>query len=147
MVELQDKWSYGTLVFYSRMSPSATSGRELYERECGYCHSASDGSPVMNSLGANRTMGMRTLGSAEVQAKSDADLKRDITRGTGRMTAFKRLTAKQVEDLVAYLRTIRDRAALAAYGIESGSPHQTDKNQPTPLQDLKSEAPKKEKEP
>ena len=47
----------------------AAEGKALYEAKCKKCHKA-DGSGMA-------AMKMRALGSAEVQAKSDADLKKD----------------------------------------------------------------------
>jgi hypothetical protein len=49
---------------------------------------------------------MRPLGSAEVQAKSDDDLKKDITAGNGKMKP-QSVSAKQADDLVAFLRTLK----------------------------------------
>jgi mono/diheme cytochrome c family protein len=51
-------------------------------------------------------MKMRALGSAEVQAKADADLKKDIMTGTGKMKA-QTVTDAQAADLVAYIRTLK----------------------------------------
>ena len=76
----------------------ATEGKAVYETKCKMCHKA-DGS-------GNAAMKMRALGSAEVQAKSDADLKKDITNGTGKMKA-QAVTPAQADDLVAYIRTLK----------------------------------------
>jgi mono/diheme cytochrome c family protein len=51
-------------------------------------------------------MKMRALGSAEVQAKADAELKKDITAGNGKMKAVA-VTDPQADDLVAYIRTLK----------------------------------------
>jgi mono/diheme cytochrome c family protein len=51
-------------------------------------------------------MKMRALGSAEVQAKSDDELKKDITAGNGKMKAVA-VSDAQAADLVAYIRTLK----------------------------------------
>lgn len=76
----------------------APEGKAIYTAKCQGCHKA-DGSGMA-------AMKMRALGSAEVQAKSDADLKKDITAGTGKMKA-QTVTDAQAADLVAYIRTLK----------------------------------------
>jgi len=76
----------------------APEGKAIYEAKCKMCHKA-DGSGMA-------AMKMRALGSAEVQAKSDAELKKDITAGTGKMKA-QAVTDAQAADLVAYIRTLK----------------------------------------
>jgi mono/diheme cytochrome c family protein len=51
-------------------------------------------------------MKMRALGSAEVQAKSDADLKKDIVAGNGKMKAVA-ISDAQATDVVAFIRTLK----------------------------------------
>jgi len=77
---------------------AAADGKAVYDAKCKACHKA-DGSGMA-------AMKMRALGSAEVQAKSDADLKKDITAGVGKMKA-QSVTDAQATDLVAYIRTIK----------------------------------------
>jgi hypothetical protein len=49
---------------------------------------------------------MRALGSAEVQAQSDPDLKKDILKGTGKMKP-QPVTDPQAADVIAYIRTLK----------------------------------------
>ncbi len=42
----------------------------------------------------------------EVQAKSDADLKKTILEGAGKMKPVKDVDAKSADDIVSYLRTL-----------------------------------------
>jgi mono/diheme cytochrome c family protein len=77
---------------------AAADGKAVYDAKCKMCHKP-DGSGMP-------AMKMRALGSAEVQAKSDADLKKDITAGTGKMKA-QAVTDAQAADLVAYIRTLK----------------------------------------
>ena len=76
----------------------ATEGKAVYDAKCKGCHKA-DGSGMP-------AMKMRALSSAEVQAKSDADLKKDITAGAGKMKP-QAVTPEQAGDLVAYIRTLK----------------------------------------
>jgi hypothetical protein len=50
---------------------------------------------------------MKALGSKEVQAKSDDELKAAVTKGTGKMKAVAGLSAKQIDDVVAFVRTLK----------------------------------------
>ena len=42
--------------------------------------------------------------NAEVQKKSDADLNKVITGGSGKMPSFKQLTSDQIAGLVKFIR-------------------------------------------
>jgi mono/diheme cytochrome c family protein len=77
---------------------AAAEGKALYDAKCKGCHKA-DGSGMP-------AMKMRPLGSADVQAKADADLKKDITAGNGKMKPVA-VTDAQSADLVAYIRTLK----------------------------------------
>jgi mono/diheme cytochrome c family protein len=77
---------------------AAADGKAVYNAKCKGCHKP-DGSGMA-------AMKMRPLGSADVQAKADADLKKDITAGNGKMKA-QAVTDAQATDLVAYIRTLK----------------------------------------
>ena len=49
---------------------------------------------------------MKPLSGKEVQAKSDADLKKTILEGGGKMKPVKDVDAKSADDIVSYLRTL-----------------------------------------
>ncbi len=76
----------------------APEGKAIYDTKCKMCHKA-DGSGMA-------AMKMRALGSKEVQAKEDAELKKDITAGNGKMKAVA-VSEAQAADLVAYIRTLK----------------------------------------
>ncbi len=73
-------------------------GKAVYDAKCKMCHKADGaGNPGMN---------IKPLGAAEVQAKTDAQLKKDITAGVGKMKA-QNVTDEQATDLVAYIRSLK----------------------------------------
>jgi cytochrome c6 len=75
----------------------------LYKTKCAACHGA-DGK---GETAIGKTNKIRDLGSAEVQAQSDADLTTIITSGKGKMPAYgKSLKPEQIKDLVAYIRAL-----------------------------------------
>jgi mono/diheme cytochrome c family protein len=77
---------------------AAADGKTVYDAKCKMCHKADGaGMPAMK---------MRALGSAEVQAKSDADLKKDIIAGNGKMKAVA-ISEAQATDVVAFIRTLK----------------------------------------
>ncbi len=75
-----------------------------YKAKCQGCH----GPGGVPSEGMAKAMGLKPLGSADVQAMSDADLTTEIDNGKGKMPAFKgKLTDAQIKDLVGYIRTLK----------------------------------------
>jgi cytochrome c6 len=79
-------------------------GAPLYKTKCAACHGA-DGKGETTVGKADK---IRDLGSAEVQAQSDADLTAIISTGKGKMPAYgKSLKPEQVKELVAYIRTLK----------------------------------------
>jgi mono/diheme cytochrome c family protein len=55
-----------------------------------------------------KTLNLKDLGSAEVQAQSDADLTNIITNGKGKMPKYDgKLTEDQISDVVKYVRTLK----------------------------------------
>jgi len=84
---------------------AADPGKEVYERSCKTCHGA-DGRGNLK-MAKMLKVEIRDLGTKEVQAKTADELKKAITKGNGKMKPVTGLTSKQLEDVVAFLRTMK----------------------------------------
>jgi mono/diheme cytochrome c family protein len=86
------------------------SGEKAYIEECKGCHQM-NGAAVASVSKKMQKQGvtMRDLRIPEVQAKTDAELKKMITDGTGKMEAVKVLSAADVDNVVAFMRTMKKK--------------------------------------
>jgi len=89
----------GTYLLSSPARADVAAGESTFEAKCAGCHGA-DGK-------GKEVMKTRDLGSPDVQNMSDADLSAIITNGKGKMPAYKSLTADQVKDTVAFIRSLK----------------------------------------
>ena len=83
----------------------AKAGKAVFDKSCVACHAA-DGSakePVAKMLKVE----IPHLGSKDVQAKSDADMKKIITEGYEKMKPVKGLADKDVTNVIAFVRTLK----------------------------------------
>lgn len=79
-------------------------GQAIFAKTCKVCHGATgQGNPAMvkSSKGA-----MQDLTSKEVQSRTDPQLSKDIAGGTETKKAIKPLSDQQMQDVIAYLRTL-----------------------------------------
>ena len=83
----------------------AATVKAVYDKACRSCHGA-DGTPNA-AIAKSMKVEMKHLGSPEVQASSDDALKKAITDGQGKMKPVKSVSAKAVDDVVAYMRTLK----------------------------------------
>jgi mono/diheme cytochrome c family protein len=82
----------------------AEKGKALYTAKCKMCHAAEgEGNPGMAKM---LKVEMKALGSKEVQAMKDADLKKGFASGTGKMPPVK-LTDEEAANVIAFLRTLK----------------------------------------
>jgi mono/diheme cytochrome c family protein len=98
----------------SDLSPThAVSGKKAYSLTCGNCHGQDGKGDVSADKFFNTTI--PRLSSAEVQAKSDAELKEIIRKGTSTMppvevdeSGFRHnLPSQDVDAVIAYVRTLK----------------------------------------
>ena len=100
----------GLLIFLPAISQttfaggSEASGADSYKAKCAACHAA-DGS---GSSPMGKKMGLRDLGSPEVQKMSDAELAKITSDGKGKMPAFKgKLSPAEIDAVVQHMRTFK----------------------------------------
>ena len=83
----------------------AGEGEALFAKSCKSCHGVDgQGNPTIAKM---MKIEFKALGSAEVQARTDAELKTIITKGKGKMKPVGSLSSKQADDVIAYLRTLK----------------------------------------
>ena len=83
----------------------ATAGKAVYDRACKTCHGAmGEGNP---NIAKAMKVEVADLRSPEVQKMSDDDLKKAVTDGKGKMQPVRSVTGKSVDDVVAFLRTLK----------------------------------------
>jgi mono/diheme cytochrome c family protein len=83
----------------------AAAGKAVYDKACKSCHGA-DGAPNA-SVTKMMKIEMKNLSSADVQARSDDDLKKVIVDGQGKMKPVKSVAGKDVDNVIAYVRTLK----------------------------------------
>jgi cytochrome c6 len=96
--------SFISVPAYAASGGSATKGKELYMSKCNMCHGP-DGAGK-EAIAKMFRVEMKALGSKEVQALSDADIKKIITDGKGKMKPVKGLSDADVADVIAFVRTL-----------------------------------------
>jgi mono/diheme cytochrome c family protein len=83
----------------------APEGKEIFTAKCVSCHGPNgEGKPAIAKM-FNVTQA--PLGSKEVQAKTDDQLKAVILKGQGKMKPVSGITEKQAADVVAFVRTLK----------------------------------------
>jgi mono/diheme cytochrome c family protein len=87
------------------IAADATAGKAAYDKACKSCH-GTDGAPNAK-IASMMKVEMRHLGSKEVQASTDAEHKSIITDGKGKMKPMKTVSGAAVDDVVAYVRTLK----------------------------------------
>jgi mono/diheme cytochrome c family protein len=87
------------------LAGDVAAGKDAFSKKCASCHGV--GGEGKDSVAKMLKVEFRPLGSKEVQAKSDADLKKTILEGSGKMKTVKDVDAKTAEDIVSYLRTLK----------------------------------------
>lgn len=83
----------------------AAAGKTVYTSKCQVCHAA-DGAGNPN-IGKAMGVTLKPLGGAEVQGMSDDDLKKVITTGKGKMKPVSSVSGGDVDNVIAYIRTLK----------------------------------------
>lgn len=89
----------------SAWAADAAAGKTVFDTKCKTCHAA-DGT---GNPGLAKAMGVtfKPLGGEEIQKMSDADLKKVISTGSGKMKPVSGLTPAQIDDVVAFVRSLK----------------------------------------
>lgn len=85
----------------------AKAGKASYDKSCATCHGA-DGTPK-EAIAKMLKAEIPHLGSEAIQAKTDADLRKVIVEGSGKMKPVKGLADKDVANVIAYVRTLTQK--------------------------------------
>jgi len=80
-------------------------GLDAYVEECKDCHGA-NGEPNA-ALAKKLKITMKDLRDPAVTAKTNAEWKKAITAGSGKMKPVKTLSNSAVDDVIAYCRTLK----------------------------------------
>jgi mono/diheme cytochrome c family protein len=95
----------GVLLYVMPMTAADTAaGKDLFAKKCASCHGAAG--EGKDAIAKMFKVEMKPLNSKEVQAKSDAEMKKTILEGSGKMNAVKDVDAKAADDIVAFVRTL-----------------------------------------
>jgi len=94
-----------TIAAVSLPAADVDAGKKLYAKSCASCHGAAG--EGKDAIAKMMQAQFKHLGSKEVQAKTDADLKKGILEGVGKMKPVKDVDAKQADDIVAFVRTLK----------------------------------------
>ena len=84
-------------------SQDAALGKAFYNRQCANCHGPNG--EGKESVAKTFKVQLRDLASKEVQSKTDAELKKIMLEGTGKMRPVK-IKDSDAANVVAYLRTM-----------------------------------------
>jgi mono/diheme cytochrome c family protein len=94
-----------TLFATAAFGASAKAGQAIYDKSCKTCHGA-DGT-ANPAIAKMMKVEMKDLKSTEVQALSDDDMKKIIAEGKGKMKPVKTVSGPAVEDVIAYVRSLK----------------------------------------
>jgi mono/diheme cytochrome c family protein len=83
----------------------AAAGKAVYDKKCATCHGP-DGAGK-EAMAKMLKVEFRALGSKEVQAKKGEELRKDVTDGTGKMKPVKGLTDAELDNVIAYVRSLK----------------------------------------
>lgn len=100
--------AFGTIsiiAFAGLAMAGAPEGKALFTAKCSPCHGPNgEGKPAIAKMYG---VTQRPLGSKDVQARPDAELKKVVLGGQGKMKPVSGVTEKEADDVVAFLRTLK----------------------------------------
>ncbi len=87
------------------MAADAAAGKAVFDKSCKTCHGA-DGT-ANPAIAKMMKVDIKDLKSAEVQGMSADAIKKIITDGTGKMKPVKTVTGPAVDNVVAYVHSLK----------------------------------------
>ena len=93
-------------ILLSAPAKADNTAEATYKAKCAACH----GPDGKGETATGKTMKIKDFSSNEVQKMSDADLTDAITKGKGKMPAYKTLTPDQVKGVVAFIRSFAKKS-------------------------------------
>lgn len=87
------------------LAADAKAGQESYNKACKSCHGTT-GAPNP-AIAKMMKVDMRNLSSPEVQGESDAEMKKIVMEGKGKMKPVKTLSGGDIDNVIAWLRTLK----------------------------------------
>lgn len=89
------------------LAADATAGKAIFDKTCKNCHGEGGATPN-DALAKMMQVTIPVLADPQFQAsKTDDDIKTAITKGKGKMPAQKNVPAASVDDVVAYVRSLK----------------------------------------
>jgi mono/diheme cytochrome c family protein len=89
------------------LGADAKAGADVYNKTCVGCHGP-DGAKPNAAIASAFGVTIPTLASPEFQAsKTDDDIRKAITTGKGKMPAQTRVTGSSIDDVIAYVRSLK----------------------------------------
>jgi cytochrome c553 len=85
----------------------AEAGKVVYDKKCAACHGKEG--EGKEAIAKSLKVELRHLGSKEVQEKSDEVLRKESVDGVGKMKAVKGMSEEDIVNLMAYLRTLKQK--------------------------------------
>ncbi len=93
--------------FSARTAGDATAGKDVFLKKCKTCH-GEDGQGNKGMAEVLKTT-IPPMDAAEVQSKSDAELKKIITEGKDKMKPMKDLGEADIANVIAFVRTFKKK--------------------------------------
>ena len=87
------------------LAQNPAAGKAVYVKECQTCHAASGrGNAAMAKA---KKLDIKPITTDEAMKKTDAELKKLITEGQKQMEPIKGLSAAELDNVIAYVRTLK----------------------------------------
>jgi mono/diheme cytochrome c family protein len=87
------------------LAADAKAGAAVYDKSCKSCHGA-DGTPNP-AIAKMMKVEMKDLKSADVQGMSEADIKKVVAEGKGKMKPVASVTGAAADNVAAYVHSLK----------------------------------------